>query len=204
MCKKKSWKNSWHSIHPPPTTYHDLIILGIDPSSTSTGYGLVDVTGNKHAFLACGCIRPKSTSSFEERLGQIYDGICRIISESGPHEVAVESSYYGKDANAAAKLGEARGVIRLAVHQSGLPIAAYTPAEVKKAVAGSGQATKEQVQFMITRMFSLREMPRPLDASDALAIAICHIHSRQVRGDLGSHRQRKPEVEALLARMTTR
>jgi crossover junction endodeoxyribonuclease RuvC len=181
-----------------------LIILGIDPSSTSTGYGLVEVTGNRHLFIACGCIRPKSNRSFEERLGKIYDGISTIISESGPHEVAVESSYYGKDANAAAKLGEARGVIRLAVHQAGLPIAAYTPAEVKKAVAGTGQATKEQVQYMITRMFKLRQMPRPLDASDALAIAICHIHRRQLQGEGADRKPRKPEVEALLARMVSR
>ncbi len=166
---------------------------------------MVEVTGNKHAFVACGCIRPKPKSSFEERLGQIYDGISKVIAESGPHEVAVESSYYGKDANASTKLAEARGVIRLAVHQAGLPAAAYTPAEVKKAVAGTGQATKEQVQFMVTRMFGLREMPRPLDASDALAIALCHIQSRQLRGqEVGERRQRKPEVEALLARMTTR
>ena len=181
-----------------------LIILGIDPSSTSTGYGLVEVTGNKHAFIACGCIRPQSNRPFEERLSALYDGIGEIISETGPQEVAVESSFYGKDANAAARLGEARGVIRLAVHQAGLKIADYTPAEVKKAVAGTGQATKEQVQFMVTRLFGLREMPRPLDASDALAIAVCHIHNRQVPGKVAGRGRRSPEVEALLARMSSR
>lgn len=182
-----------------------MIILGIDPSSSSTGYGLVQATGNKRDFLACGCIRPTSKCAFEERLGQIYEGIGKIISESEPQEVALESGYYGKDANAAAKLAEARGVIRLAVHQAGLPMAAYTPAEVKKAVAGTGQATKEQVQFMVTRMFGLREMPRPLDASDALAIALCHIQTRHAPGQgVGTRRHRKPEVEALLARMVAR
>ena len=181
-----------------------MIVLGIDPSSTSTGYGLVEVTGNKHAFVACGCIRPQAGRPFEQRLSELYDGIGAIISDSGPQEVAVESSYYGKDANAAAKLGEARGVIRLAVYQAGLAIADYTPAEVKKAITGTGQATKEQVQFMITRLFGLREMPRPLDASDALAIAVCHIHSRQVGKVAADRARRKPEVEALLARMSSR
>jgi crossover junction endodeoxyribonuclease RuvC len=181
-----------------------LIILGIDPSSTSTGYGLVEVTGSSHVFIACGCIRPKSNCSFEVRLGQIYDGICTVISESAPHEVAVESSYFGKDANAAVKLVEARGVIRLAAHQARLPVSDYSPAEVKKAVTGTGQATKEQVQFMITRMFGLREMPRPLDASDALAIALCHIHRRREQDTVADRTHRKPEVEALLARMVSR
>ena len=104
----------------------------------------------------------------------LYDRMSALLAEASPDEVALESSFYGRDADAAGKLAEARGVVRLAVRQSGLSVAEYSPAAVKKAVVGRGQATKEQVQFMVTRLLDLKDMPRPLDASDALAVALCH------------------------------
>ena len=180
-----------------------MIILGIDPSSTSTGHGLIDYRQRQYHYLECGCIRPPGSLAFEDRLVFIYDQLCEVIAETAPDEVAIESTFFGKDAAAAAKLGQARGVLLLAVRQAGLPIAHYTPAEVKKAVVGRGQATKEQVQFMIARLLGLKEVPRPLDASDALAIALCHIHQLDLRPHQEGH-QRKPEIEALLRRVKRR
>jgi len=180
-----------------------VVILGIDPSSTSTGYGLVEFGRRTSTYIDCGCIRPRPKTQFEDRLVYIYEHLAELLRERRPDEVAIESSFYGKDADAAAKLGEARGVIRLAVRQAGLEASFYSPAEVKKAVVGSGQATKEQVQFMVASMMRLKEPPRPLDASDALAIALCHAHQATARSMAPASR-RRPEVEALLARMTNR
>ena len=180
-----------------------MIILGIDPSSTSTGYGLIEYRQRKYHYVKCGCIRPPATLAFEDRLVFIYDRLGEIIAGAAPDQVAIESTFFGKDAHAAARLGEARGVLLLAVKKACLPIAHYTPAEVKKAIAGRGRATKEQVQFMVARLLDLKEVPRPLDASDALAIALCHLH----QPDFNSHqvgRRRKPEIEALLRRAKRR
>ena len=116
----------------------------------------------------------------------------------------MESSFYGKDPDAAGKLGQAHGVLSLAVCKAGLSIARYTPAEVKKAVVGNGQATKEQVQYMVAKLLRLSEMPSPLDASDALAVALCHVNRRGPLLDDPPRTQRKPEVEALLDRVSMR
>ena len=140
---------------------------------------------------------------FEDRLVFFYERMREIVEERDPNEVAVESTFFGKDARASSKLDHARGVLILAARQSKKPIIHYTPAQVKKAIAGSGQATKERVQLMITRMLALKEMPKPLDASDALAIALCHIHQMRLRPIQGTSK-RKPEIEALLQRMKTR
>lgn len=180
-----------------------MIVLGIDPSSTSTGYGLVEYRNRQSRYLDCGCIRPKADLSFEDRLVFLYDHLGGILAASSPDEVAVESTFFGKDAGAVAKLGQARGVILLAVRQAGKPIAHYAPAEVKKAVVGRGQATKKQVWFMITRLLGLRDLPHPLDASDALAIALCHINHLEFRPPPGEHCPR-PEIQALLRRMSRR
>lgn len=177
-----------------------MIVIGIDPSSTSTGYGLVEYRQRKCRYLDCGCIRPPAKMAFEDRLVFLYENLCKILAEKRPDEAAVESTFFGKDARAAIKLGQARGVLLLALRQAKLSIAHYAPAEVKKAIAGSGQATKKQVQYMITRMLELKELPQPLDASDALGIAICHVYQGGLKvSDNGG--QRKPEVEALLKRM---
>ncbi|MFC1526957.1 crossover junction endodeoxyribonuclease RuvC [Candidatus Latescibacterota bacterium] len=180
-----------------------MIVLGIDPSSTSTGYGVLEGTGRRHRFIACGCIRPPRSASFDDRLVYLHHHLSETIEEYQPEQVAIESSFFGKDADAAAKLGEARGVIRLAVRQAGVEPQFYTPAEAKKAVVGNGQASKEQVQFMITRLLRLEEAPRPLDASDALAIALCHINRSAVAPQARTA-GRRPEVEALLARVARR
>jgi crossover junction endodeoxyribonuclease RuvC len=180
-----------------------LIIIGIDPSSTSTGYGLLEFSRRKCRYIDCGCIRPKRGAAFEDRLVFIYDRLQEILKECAADEAAIESTFFGKDADAAAKLGQARGVLLLGLRQAGLPIGHYSPASVKKAVAGNGRASKEQVQFMVARTLGLRELPKPLDASDALAIALCHVR-RPGQSLTGKERQRRPEVEALLKRVVRR
>ncbi|HJP29740.1 MAG: crossover junction endodeoxyribonuclease RuvC [Candidatus Latescibacteria bacterium] len=181
-----------------------MLVLGLDPSSTSTGYGLVRKRGRSLLFEDCGCFRPRQGASFADRLQTMYDGLVVLLTAQRPDEVALESSFYGRDADAAAKLGEARGVLRLALVQSGFETALYTPAEVKKAVAGNGQATKEAVQGMVTRLLKMAEAPRPLDASDALAVAICHHHRGPASSTSTGGKRRRPEVEALLRRVAHR
>ncbi|MCY3669221.1 MAG: crossover junction endodeoxyribonuclease RuvC [Gemmatimonadetes bacterium] len=179
-----------------------MLVLGVDPSSTSTGYGFVEYSKRKARYVACGCIRPKE-DAFEDRLVYMFDEMTRLIDEYAPDEGAIETTFFGKDATAAAKLGQARGVLIVAMRKAGLPIAHYTPAVVKRSVTGNGQATKQQVQFMVARRLGLEEVPKPLDASDALAIVLCHTQ-QSGRVLCEGRGQRKPEIEALLSRMVRR
>ena len=181
-----------------------MLVLGLDPSSTSTGYGLVRCEGRNLAFFDGGCFRPPRGADFAVRLATLYDGLTDLLSRTRPDAVALESSFYGRDADAAAKLGEARGVLRLGLHQAGFAPALYSPAEVKRAVAGNGQATKEQVQSMVARLLGMEEPPTPLDASDALAVAVCHLHRRARRSPVDGAADRRPEVQALLRRVANR
>ena len=180
-----------------------VIVLGIDPSSTSTGYGLVERCRRQHRYVGCGCVRPPLSASLGDRLVFLFDHLVQVLEEAQPDEVAIESSFYGRDADAVGKLGEARGVIRLAVRRANLVAVEYPPAQVKKAVVGTGQATKEQVQFMVMRRLHMSDPPRSLDASDALAVALCHLQRDGCRA-AGPTTRRRPEVEALLARVSTR
>lgn len=157
-----------------------MIILGIDPGSSVTGYGAVNYEDRTSRLLECGCVRTSSRVTFAERLRRIYLELTEKITEINPDEVAVEDVFYSKDVKAALKIGHARGVILLAAANLGVAISEYAPAEVKRAVAGSGAATKEQVQFMIKSMLGLPELPQPLDASDAVAVALCHIHTLEI------------------------
>ena len=178
-----------------------MLVLGVDPSSTSTGYGFVEYSKRKVRYVACGCIRPKE-DAFEDRLVYMFDEMTRLIGEYAPDEGAIETTFFGKDATAAAKLGQARGALIVAMRKAGLPIAHYAPTVVKRSVTGNGQAAKEQVHFMVVRTLGLKERPN-LDASDALAIALCH--TQQSGRILSEGRgQRKPEIEALLSRMVRR
>jgi crossover junction endodeoxyribonuclease RuvC len=134
----------------------------------------------------------------------MYDGLAALLQVHHPDEVALEGSFFGRDAAAAGKLGEARGVLRLALIQAGYETALYSPAEVKKAVAGNGQATKEAVRYMVVRMLKINEVPTSLDASDALAVAICHLHRGPTTRMSAGASPRRPEVEALLRRVVQR
>jgi crossover junction endodeoxyribonuclease RuvC len=152
-------------------------VFGIDPGSERTGYGCVETDGRRHRLLACGAIMAPPASDFPQRLSRIYGGLSALLAELQPDCVAVESIFHAVNARSALKLGHARGVALLAAVQNGCPVAEYTPAEVKRAVVGYGRAEKQQVQKMITLLLGLSAPPTPYDASDALAVAVCHLHS---------------------------
>lgn len=153
-----------------------LRILGIDPGSIRTGYGIIDVSGNRLSYVDAGIIRlPKE--SLAKRLGIIYRGIGELISTYQPTEVAVEEVFFARDAKAALTLGQARGAAIVAVTLADLAVAEYAPRLVKQATVGTGSAGKQQIQFMVQRMLKLPAQPSE-DAADGLAVAICHAHFR--------------------------
>ncbi|MBW2631502.1 MAG: crossover junction endodeoxyribonuclease RuvC [Deltaproteobacteria bacterium] len=150
-----------------------MIILGIDPGTKTTGYGVVEKGERSILNIAYGEIRMRRGESLSACLKKIYDQLIEIITEYAPDVIALEDIFYGKNVKSLIKLGQARGVVILAASHSNIPLYEYTPLEVKKAVVGYGRAEKMQVQHMVRVILSLQEAP-PLDASDALAIAICH------------------------------
>ena len=158
-----------------PGSPDPLIILGIDPGTAVTGYGVVARSGGGAVALReCGVVRTQPRTPLPERLRDIYEGISEIIERHQPAAVAVEGVFFGKNARTAVVLGHARGAILLAAALRELPVAEYPPAEVKSAVVGTGRATKEQVGFMVRKLLKLREAPRPSDAADGVAVALCH------------------------------
>jgi crossover junction endodeoxyribonuclease RuvC len=154
-------------------------ILGIDPGSRVTGYGIVDQDGQHLSYVASGCVRTQG-DSLAERLGIIFDGVSHIIAEYQPQELAIERVFMNKNADSALKLGQARGAAICAGVQSGVHVEEYAAREIKQAVVGRGGATKEQVQHMIRVLLSLPQSP-PSDAADALGVAVCHGHHRETR-----------------------
>lgn len=150
-------------------------ILGVDPSLTATGYGVVDVVGNRVQALTYGVIRTNAKHPLPERLKKIYDGVRTVIEQDHPQYVSMEDVFYSSNIKVALKLGYARGAVFLAAANLGIPVAEYAPREIKQAITGIGSASKEQVQAMVQRLLRLSELPAPLDASDALAIALCHL-----------------------------
>ena len=151
-----------------------MIILGIDPGSVITGYGVITKQGRHCKLIECGAIRTKSGQALSDRLKQIYDGLCQVIDTHKPEQVAIESMFAGRYPKAALTLGHARGVALLAVANRDLPVSEYAPREVKMAVVGVGAAAKEQVQYMVRAILKLSRVPKPADAADAVAIALCH------------------------------
>jgi len=152
-------------------------IFGIDPGSERTGYGCVESDGRRHRLVVCGAITAAATDPFPERLARIHRELARLLARSRPDGVAVENLFHASNARSALKLGHARGVAVLAAVQAGCDVAEYTPAEIKRAVVGYGRADKRQVQTMVALLLGLGEAPTPHDAADALAVAICHVHS---------------------------
>jgi crossover junction endodeoxyribonuclease RuvC len=153
-------------------------VLGIDCGGEYTGYGVVeqDDSGGLH-HLCSGAIRLSTRDALELRLKQICEGLAAIIAAHSPEQVAIEDVFYAVNAKSALKLGHVRGVAMLAAAQAGLEVVAYSPLSIKSAVVGYGRAEKSQVQLMVTRLLKLAEPPTPADAADALAIAICHLHT---------------------------
>jgi crossover junction endodeoxyribonuclease RuvC len=158
-----------------------MIVIGIDPGSLVTGYGVVREERGKATCLDYGTIRNHGKTALPRRLGVIYNQLIRICRDLRPEAAAVETLFYSKNVRTALVQGEARGVVLLACEMVSLPVYEYAPAVVKKAVVGQGAATKEQVGFMIRRLLSLPALP-PEDAADALAIALCHLHRRKDPG----------------------
>lgn len=150
-------------------------ILGIDPGSRITGFGLIEKDGNRLIHVDNGAIFTRSDAPLSNRLKTIYDGLTEVIADHAPTMVAVERIFVAKNALSALKLGHARGVAMLAGVNAGLPVAEYTAVEVKQAVVGYGKAAKKQVQQMVRVLLNLPEIAQE-DASDALAVAICHAH----------------------------
>lgn len=162
-----------------PALGHQImaLILGIDPGSRVTGYGIIRAAGNRQEYVTSGCIRTTSQAELPERLDVIFQGVSQIIEEYSPDELAIERIFMAKSAESALKLGHARGVAIVAGVNQGLPIHEYEARKIKQAVVGSGAATKGQIQDMVTRLLSLSQNPQS-DAADALAIAICHINTQ--------------------------
>ncbi len=152
------------------------MVLGVDPGTLVTGFGVVSRRGTTVRLLASGTIANSSLSSIPERLHAIYTRLRHVLAEHRPDEFAIESAFYGKNAQSALKLGHARGVCLLAAVQCGLTPAEYSPREVKKAVVGNGNASKEQVQFMVKALLGLKGDRMAADTSDAIAIALCHLN----------------------------
>jgi crossover junction endodeoxyribonuclease RuvC len=155
-----------------------VIIFGIDPGSDRTGYGCVRTDGSRHRLITCGAIKTRASSTFPEKLLVIHSALTTLLEECRPDAVAIENLFHAVNARSALRLGHARGVAMLAAAEAGVPIFEYTPAEVKRVVVGYGRAEKPQVQQMIKLMLGLAAPPSPHDAADALAVAVCHIHSQ--------------------------
>ena len=153
----------------------EAVVLGVDPGTAVTGYGVVRrAADGAVALLECGVIRTDARAPLPERLRDIHLGIVEVIGRAHPSVLAVEGVFYAKNARTSVVLGHARGAVLLAAALNGLGVAEYPPAEVKSAVVGAGRATKDQVGLMVQRLLKLREVPRPADAADGVAIALCH------------------------------
>jgi len=153
-------------------------ILGIDPGLRRTGWGVIDVTGNRLVFIACGSVETSEHTALAERLVAVHDGLTQIVEKFLPHEAAVEATFVNKDPASALKLGQARGVALLVPGRAGLSVAEYAPNVVKKSIVGAGHGDKAQVRMMIGVLLP-RADPRSEDAADALAVAVTHAHHRQ-------------------------
>ncbi|MGB2694134.1 MAG: crossover junction endodeoxyribonuclease RuvC [Dehalococcoidia bacterium] len=165
-----------------------MIVLGIDPGLRVTGWGLVRATGDTMHSSESGVISADSKLPMEERLHHIFRELCAVIIQWQPAEVAVEDPFVAQNARSAFAIGEARAVALLAAAQAGLPVRAYAPAEVKLTVAGYGRSDKAQVQELVRVQLGLAEAPEPLDASDALAVALCHHLRRRADARLANAR----------------
>jgi crossover junction endodeoxyribonuclease RuvC len=168
------------------------LVLGIDPGTAITGYGVVREDDDGLALVDCGAITTPSGQPLAFRLQTIYRSLADLIDEYRPEEAAVEELFFSRNARTALSVGQARGVVLLALADAGLPIHEYKPLEIKQAVAGYGGADKQQVQEMVRMLLALDEVPRPDDAADAVAVAVCHIHSARMAALLDDATRGKP------------
>lgn len=160
---------------PKGQAHEGTLVLGIDPGTAATGYGVVLRTvPGRVTLVECGVIRTSAKEPLPIRIREIYAAVAALIARHRPEVVSVEDVFHGKNARSALKLGHARGAILLAAAHHDLIIAEYAPRQIKKAVAGTGSATKDQVGFMVMQQLRLREAPTPADAADGVAAALCH------------------------------
>lgn len=165
-----------------------MVILGIDPGSRCAGYGLLEVEGSEERLIDCGVLRFDGEDSHQLRLKQIYDGLTELVRRHPPDECAIEMPVYGRNPQSMLKLGRAQAAAMLVALNREIPVTEYTPKEVKKSVTGNGNASKRQVRFMVCSILDIEdEESVALDASDALAVGLCHTH-RLNSGRSTSHR----------------
>jgi crossover junction endodeoxyribonuclease RuvC len=191
-----------------------MLALGIDPGTANTGYGIV--RGDRSGLVSlveCGVIRTRPRDPLPARLSEIFEGVTQLIARHRPDALSVEDVFYSRNVRTTVVLGHARGVILLAGQQAALEIHEFAPAEIKKAVVGSGAATKEQVQFMLTRLLRLKAVPQPSDAADGVATALAYLMSARLpslatatrtRADQQDRGRRDAAVARALARMAAR
>jgi len=164
-----------------------MLILGIDPGTAITGYGLVAGDGDELALVGYGVITTPSGSPLPQRLRTLYRELTDLIARYRPTAVAIEELFFSRNVRTALAVGQARGIALLAAAEAGLPVHEYTPLQVKQAVVGYGRATKDQVQQMVRVLLGLDVVPQPDDAADAIAVAICHLHSHRLATMLERH-----------------
>ncbi|MBW4060972.1 crossover junction endodeoxyribonuclease RuvC [Candidatus Saccharibacteria bacterium] len=152
-------------------------IIGIDPGTATTGFGVIEAVGGNYKFIDAGVITTKPDISMPERLSQIYTDLTQLVNEVKPEAAAIELLFFGNNVTTAITVGQARGVALLVLHNYGLPIAEYNPMQIKVAITGYGAAKKPQIQEMVKMLLKLPQIPKPDDAADALAIAITHANS---------------------------
>ena len=152
-------------------------VFGIDPGSERTGYGCVDSDGRRHQLVRCGAVHAGAGATFPDQLSIIFRELTAVLAECRPECVAIENVFHAVNARSALKLGHARGVAMLAAIEAGVAVVEYTPAEIKRSVVGYGRAEKGQVAQMVKLLLGLDAIPKPHDATDALAVAICHLHN---------------------------
>jgi len=162
-----------------------MVVLGIDPGTANTGYGVVRRDGARLVALDGGVIATAAGADPGARLAMIHARVGELLDAYEPDAMAVEDLYFGTNAHSAFAVGQSRGVVILAAGQRGTPCSSYTPQQVKAAVCGSGRAAKGQVQRMVQRLLALAELPAPDHAADALAVAICHANGAALRGAIG-------------------
>jgi crossover junction endodeoxyribonuclease RuvC len=162
-----------------------VLVLGIDPGTAITGYGLVREDEQGLALTACGIISTAAGEPLSLRLQTIYRGLAALIQQYRPDQAAVEELFFSRNARTALAVGHARGVTLLALADAGVPLFEYKPLEVKQAITGYGAADKRQVQEMVRMLLSLDSIPKPDDAADAVAVAVCHVHSAHMRSLIG-------------------
>ena len=171
---------------------HSELVMGIDPGSLCTGVSLVEARGARLRAVHWEVVKNRSRESFPNRLLRIHDRVSALIGEFEPATLALEDIFFAANARSTIKLGQTRGVVLLAAAQAGLALHEYSPLEVKQTLVGYGRADKEQVRTMVTRLLRLNQAPEPLDASDALAIAICHLHLTATRRRIRQAGTRNP------------